>query len=228
MVLGLESAVFQEDKLIGCGWKNVEAMEAGKVGGGGLRATVAPVGKRWGRRGKMVKKREEIEKQRMVHIAVERNRRKQMNEYLCVLRSMMPSSYTQRGDQASIVGGTIKFVKELEQLVQWLEGKKQRHEHICYSGQDYSGESKVEVRVIERYANIKMRAENRPKQLLKVALELHSLQLLILHVNVTTIRQMVFYCFSVKIEDECELNTVGEITAAVNQMFQRILVEKGD
>ncbi|XP_023001192.1 transcription factor bHLH94-like isoform X2 [Cucurbita maxima] len=200
MVLGLESAVFQEDKLIG---------------------------KRWRGRGKMVKKREEIEKQRMVHIAVERNRRKQMNEYLCVLRSMMPSSYTQRGDQASIVGGTIKFVKELEQLVQWLEGKKQRHERICYSGQD-SGESKVEVRVIESYANIKMRAENRPKQLLKVALELHSLQLLILHVNVTTIRQMVFYCFSVKIGDECELNTVGEITAAVNQMFQRILMEKGD
>ena len=114
---------------------------------------------------------------------------------------MIRKGFNLQGDQASIVGGTIKLVKELEQLVQWLEGKKQRHEHICYAGQDYSGESKVEVRVIESYANIKIRAENRPKQLLKVALELHSLQLLILHVNVTTIHQMVFYCFSVKVRD---------------------------
>jgi hypothetical protein len=32
----------------------------------------------------------------MTHIAVERNRRKQMNEYLAVLRSLMPPSYVQR------------------------------------------------------------------------------------------------------------------------------------
>lgn len=42
------------------------------------------------------KNREELENQRMTHIAVERNRRKQMNEYLTVLRSLMPSSYVQR------------------------------------------------------------------------------------------------------------------------------------
>ncbi|CAI0454101.1 unnamed protein product [Linum tenue] len=54
----------------------------------------------------------------MTHIAVERNRRKQMNDYLALLRSLMPSSYVQRGDQASIIGGAINFVKELEQLLQ--------------------------------------------------------------------------------------------------------------
>jgi hypothetical protein len=32
----------------------------------------------------------------MTHIAVERNRRRQMNEYLAVLRSLMPPSYAQR------------------------------------------------------------------------------------------------------------------------------------
>lgn len=53
-------------------------------------------GRRKRRRGKMVKNSEEIENQRMTHIAVERNRRKQMNEYLSMLRTMMPSSYTQR------------------------------------------------------------------------------------------------------------------------------------
>ncbi|KAM0834472.1 hypothetical protein ACQ4PT_063580 [Festuca glaucescens] len=47
-----------------------------------------------------------------------------MNEYLAALRSLMPPSYSQRGDQASIVAGAINFVKELEQRVQSLEAHK--------------------------------------------------------------------------------------------------------
>ncbi|XP_009623659.1 transcription factor FAMA isoform X2 [Nicotiana tomentosiformis] len=73
-----------------------------------------------------VKTTEEVESQRMTHIAVERNRRKQMNEHLRVLRSLMPGSYVQRGDQASIIGGAIEFVRELEQLLQCLESQKRR------------------------------------------------------------------------------------------------------
>ncbi|XP_021274308.1 transcription factor bHLH94-like isoform X1 [Herrania umbratica] len=76
------------------------------------------------RRTKSVKNKEDIENQRMTHIAVERNRRRQMNDYLAVLKSMMPASYVQRGDQASIIGGAINFVKELEQLLQSLEARK--------------------------------------------------------------------------------------------------------
>jgi hypothetical protein len=37
-----------------------------------------------------------VESQRRTHIAVERNRRRQMNDYLAALRSLMPSSYAQR------------------------------------------------------------------------------------------------------------------------------------
>lgn len=48
------------------------------------------------RRPRVCKNKEEAETQRMAHIAVERNRRKQMNEHLAVLRSMMPESYIQR------------------------------------------------------------------------------------------------------------------------------------
>lgn len=47
-------------------------------------------------RTRMRKNKEEINNQRMTHIAVERNRRKLMNEYLSVLRSLMPDSYVQR------------------------------------------------------------------------------------------------------------------------------------
>ncbi|KAJ8755495.1 hypothetical protein K2173_019293 [Erythroxylum novogranatense] len=78
------------------------------------------------KRPRAIKTSEEVESQRMTHIAVERNRRKQMNEHLRVLRSLMPGSYVQRGDQASIIGGAIEFVRELEQLLQCLESQKRR------------------------------------------------------------------------------------------------------
>jgi hypothetical protein len=107
------------------------AENAGGVGGHqedqaavAAAATAVQSGRRKRRRARAAKNKEEVESQRMTHIAVERNRRKQMNEYLAVLRSLMPPSYAQRGDQASIVGGAINFVKELEQLLQSLEARK--------------------------------------------------------------------------------------------------------
>lgn len=45
---------------------------------------------------KAPKNKEEMENQRMTHITVERNRRKQMNQYLSIIRSLMPPSYVQR------------------------------------------------------------------------------------------------------------------------------------
>jgi hypothetical protein len=54
----------------------------------------APASRR--KRPKAAKNQEEMESQRRNHIAVERNRRRQMNEYLAVLRSVMPPSYAQR------------------------------------------------------------------------------------------------------------------------------------
>ncbi|KAJ8551160.1 hypothetical protein K7X08_000530 [Anisodus acutangulus] len=98
-------------------------------------------GRRKRRRTRSCKNKEELENQRMTHIAVERNRRKQMNEYLAVIRSLMPPSYVQRGDQASIIGGAINFVKELEHHLQTLEAqkshskkKKQEEQHSDHHG----------------------------------------------------------------------------------------------
>ena len=48
------------------------------------------------KRARPTKNKEEVENQRMTHIAVERNRRRQMNDHLNVLRSLMPASYIQR------------------------------------------------------------------------------------------------------------------------------------
>ena len=52
--------------------------------------------KRKRKRTKPTKNTEEMESQRMTHITVERNRRRQMNVYLSSLRSLIPSSYILR------------------------------------------------------------------------------------------------------------------------------------
>ncbi|GAU11546.1 hypothetical protein TSUD_345370 [Trifolium subterraneum] len=197
----------------------------------------------------------------MTHIAVERNRRKQMNEYLSVLRSLMPESYVQRGDQASIIGGAINFVKKLEQRLQFLGVQKQKEEKIdtivenknkpfsefftfpqystnvkvlCENSEANHGEiekmgevqastiADVEVSMVESHANLKIRSKKRPKQLLKIVSSLHGMCLTILHLNVTTTDEFVFYSLSVKVEDNCKLGSVDEIAAAVYQMLETI------
>ncbi|XP_076919956.1 transcription factor SPEECHLESS-like isoform X1 [Bidens hawaiensis] len=60
------------------------------------------------------------------HVTVERNWRKTMNVHLAILRSLMPCFYVKRGDQASIIGGVIDYITELQQVLQSLEAKKKR------------------------------------------------------------------------------------------------------
>ncbi|XP_022871345.1 transcription factor bHLH94-like [Olea europaea var. sylvestris] len=234
----------------------------GIFSGGGYSPMVAPAvatSRRKRRRTKSCKNQEEMENQRMTHIAVERNRRRQMNDYLAMLRSLMPPSYAQRGDQASIVGGAINFVKELEQLLQSLEAnnvaKKQHytstHSHLFsnfftfpqYStcptrhGNSTAGSSvndmverrstvaDIEVTMVESHANIKILSKKMPKQLLKIVTGFQSMSLTVLHLNITTVDQLVLYSISVKVEDDCQLSTVNEIASAVHDMVGMIQEE---
>ncbi|XP_010916699.1 transcription factor bHLH94 [Elaeis guineensis] len=224
----------------------------------------AAAGRRKRRRAKSVKNKEEVESQRMIHIAVERNRRKQMNEYLAVLRSLMPSSYVQRGDQASIIGGAINYVKELEQLLQSLEVQKRLKQRSdatglvhpfanffafpqyssCSSGgsttthtssnhnianemavENRSAMADIEVTMVESYANLKVLSRRWPKQLLKMVMGLQNMRLTTLHLNVTTVDQLVLYSFSLKVEDDCQFTSVDDIATAVYQMLGRIQEE---
>ncbi|XP_059642627.1 transcription factor bHLH94-like [Cornus florida] len=230
--------------------------DEGYFAGAGYTKSVAPVPnscRRKRRRTKNCKNEKDVENQRMTHIAVERNRRKQMNDYLAVLRSLMPPSYAQRGDQASIVGGAINFVKELEQLLQFLEAHKQlsqqQSSNMGYSpfftnffhSPQYSTRStrqnnsvadatrepvaEIEVNMADTHADIKVLTKRRPRQLLKMVTGLHSLGLTILHLNVTTVDHMVLYSFSVKVEDDCQLSTVNEIANVVHEMVDKIQKE---
>ncbi|KAE8693677.1 60S acidic ribosomal protein P1-1 isoform 1 [Hibiscus syriacus] len=195
------------------------------------------------KRTKEAKNKEEVESQRMTHIAVERNRRRQMSDYLNSLRSLMPPYYIQRGDQASIIGGAIDFVKELEQLLQSLEAQKRmrgfeesnnindnfmskfamesedgnRGDEI--KAENKSGAAEVEVNVIHNHVNLKIQCPRRAGQLVQAIVTLESLRLTVLHLNITTSQASVLYSFNLKMEDDSELRSADEIAAAVHQIF---------
>lgn len=76
-------------------------------------ATLAQAKNNKRKRPRTVKTNEEVESQRMTHIAVERNRRRQMNEHLRVLRSLMPGSYVQRVISFSFLAKFVHFIFNL-------------------------------------------------------------------------------------------------------------------
>jgi len=97
-----------------CNVNSSPSLKTGEVFG--AREADAPVEiapRRKRRRTKCCKNKEEVESQRMTHIAVERNRRKQMNEYLAVLRSLMPASYAQRVCHCFLFSYTISVLHHL-------------------------------------------------------------------------------------------------------------------
>ncbi|KAL2490209.1 Transcription factor bHLH [Abeliophyllum distichum] len=185
--------------------------------------------------------KEETENQRMTHIAVERNRRRLMNDHLNSLRSLMPPTYVQRGDQASIIGGAIDFLKELEQLLESLEAQKRLKTGCCDTvptskwevqeedsirGDLLTVESKspsadVQVTVIQNHVNLKIQCMRRHGQLLNAILAFESLKLTVLHLNVTSLDDsLVHYSFSLKVEEDCKMGgSAAEIAGAVHQIF---------
>ncbi|XP_038889530.1 transcription factor bHLH67 isoform X2 [Benincasa hispida] len=173
------------------------------------------------KRSKPTKDKEEVESQRMTHIAVERNRRRQMNDHLNVIKSLIPTSYIQRGDQASIIGGAIDFVKELEQLLESLEAlRKERKgaETGCKGEQSEAGVAsngrigegvcaelksevaEIEVTMIQTHVNLKIKCPKRQGQLLKAIVALEDLRLTVLHLNITTSQATaaMLYSFNLK------------------------------
>ncbi|XP_020678032.1 transcription factor bHLH94-like [Dendrobium catenatum] len=177
---------------------------AAAIGGG--------ISKKKRRRLKRCKNKEEAESQRMTHIAVERNRRRQMNDYLSVLRSIMPASYVHKSDQASIIGGAISYVKELEYLLQTLEAQKKISHPLTFLSSDQDRNTNkmeemeamdaaadIEVTMVESHANLKVLSKKQPRQLMKMVIGLQNLSLTTLHLNLTTINEMVLYSFSLKV-----------------------------
>ncbi|KAG0453333.1 hypothetical protein HPP92_025997 [Vanilla planifolia] len=192
--------------------------------------------------------RVEAESQRMTHIVVERNRRRLMNDQLSALRSLMPSSFVQRGDQASIIGGAIDFVKELEQLFLLLQAEKTARtaskteenwspassaasgffispQYRGYSlarrgGEDDEAGVDVEATVVQGHVNLKVAGRRREGQLMRAIAAMEDLRLTVLHLTITSLDTLsILYSINLKVEDDCRLRTADEIAAAVHRIF---------
>lgn len=57
----------------------------------------------------------------------------------------------------------------------------------------------IEVTLVEGHANFKVLSKKRPMQLLKMVVAITNLHLTILHLNVTTLDEVVLYSFSAKV-----------------------------
>ncbi|CAA6656099.1 unnamed protein product [Spirodela intermedia] len=182
----------------------------------------------------------EMESQRMTHIAVERSRRKLMNEHLSSLRNIIPPYFIQMGDQASIIAGTIEYVKQLEQLLQSLLSERgerdRRHTYFSstspltsiYPSPKYTihtsrspttTEVDVAATVVQSHVNLTVLSRQKPGQLLRAVSELENLHLSVLHLSVTSFDSSVLFSLNLKIEEECKLGSTDEITAVAHQIF---------
>lgn len=61
----------------------------------------------------------------------------------------------------------------------------------------------IEVTMVESYANLKVLSRRWPRQLLKMVMGLQNMRLTTLHLNVTTVEQLVLYSFSLKVSWWC-------------------------
>ncbi|XP_065859320.1 transcription factor MUTE [Euphorbia lathyris] len=184
----------------------------------------------------------------MSHIAVERNRRRQMNEHLKVLRSLTPCFYIKRADQASIIGGVIDFIKELHQVLQALESKKRRKsispspspkplqltssiqqpDHTLLYGQENvndltaaccnSSVADVEAKISGSNVILKIISKRIPGQIVRIIHVLESFSFQVLNLNISSMEDTVLYSFVVQIGLECQLS-VEELAVEVQKSF---------
>ncbi|KAF3659695.1 Transcription factor MUTE [Capsicum baccatum] len=182
----------------------------------------------------------------MSHIAVERNRRRQMNENLKILRSLTPCFYIKRGDQASIIAGVIEFIKELHLVLQSLEAKKRRKSLSPSPGPSTprplqlsptpestftinnnfkelgaccnSPVADVEAKISGSNVMLRTISKRIPGQIVKIINVLEKLSFEILHLNISTMQDTVLYSFVIKIGLECQLS-VEELAVEVQKSF---------
>ncbi|XP_052191231.1 transcription factor MUTE [Diospyros lotus] len=183
----------------------------------------------------------------MSHIAVERNRRRQMNEHLKVLRSLTPCFYIKRGDQASVIGGVIEFIKELHQVLHTLESKKRRKTLNPSPGPSprslqltpqqpdspfrltennlkelaaccNSPVANVEAKISGSNVILKTISRRIPGQVTRIISVLEKLSFEILHLSISSMEDTVLYSFVIKIGLECQLS-VEELATEVQKSF---------
>lgn len=173
-----------------------------------------------------------------------------MNEHLKVLRSLTPCFYIKRvilslslalytcgqvfyyfydvqGDQASIIGGVIEFIKELHQVLQSLESKKRRKslspspspsprpillqpipqldstfglENVKELGACCNSPvADIEAKISGSNVLLKVISRPIPGQIMRIISVLERLSFEVLHLNISSMEDTVLYSFVIKV-----------------------------
>nr|GLL39594.1 transcription factor bHLH96-like [Ipomoea trifida] len=165
------------------------------------------------------------------------NRRQQINANLSYLHSLLPESYIQKGDEASILGGAINYVKELEEELQVLCAKNSTTNLLEDVGSGASDDCRgyqlstpsgdhIQVTMAgENHVDLKLHSKWRPKLLPRFISQIESLMLTVLHFNLSRADQFVLCSLSLKVEDGSKYTSVKRIATVVNRIMARIQEE---
>ncbi|XP_021904851.1 transcription factor MUTE, partial [Carica papaya] len=161
-----------------------------------------------------------------------------------------PCFYIKRGDQASIIGGVIEFIKELHHVLQALESKKQRMKSVsprapvvhhpqldqrCFGHESFkeigascnSPLADVEAKISGPNVVLKVISRRIPGQVVKIITVLEKLSFEILHLNISSMEDTVLCSFVIKIGLECHLS-LEELALEVQQSFYSESVHAND
>ncbi|KAK8954961.1 Transcription factor MUTE [Platanthera zijinensis] len=139
-----------------------------------------------------------------------------------------------QGDQASVIGGAIEFIKEMQQLFHSLERKKKRRRSLSPTPSPKppslaagelaafcrSAAADVEAKISGSNVMLKTLSKRIPGQVVRIVAVLERQAFEILHLNISTVEDTVLYSFVIKIGLQCQLS-VEELALEVQHSFSQ-------
>ncbi|KAG5399516.1 hypothetical protein IGI04_014123 [Brassica rapa subsp. trilocularis] len=117
----------------------------------------------------------------------------------------------------------ISHIVVLEQIIQSLESQKKTQQSSGVENRVQEDETcvpSIETTVIQNHVNLRVVCRKRQGGLSRGIISLEKLRLTVLHLNISTLsRFYVSYCFNLKMEDGCELESADEIKKVAHQIF---------
>lgn len=167
------------------------------------------------------------------HIMAERKRREKLSQRFIALSAIVPG--LKKMDKASVLGDAIKYVKQLQERLKYLEDQAPKTVSVAVqksNGVTLPSDSKkdnsegqqpdIEVRMIDKNVLIRMHCEKRRGLLLKSLGELEKLQLSIVNANILLFTETTLdLTFTAQMEEGCEL-TADDIMKALHDFFKRL------
>eukprot|EP00250_Pteridium_aquilinum_P035275 c9056_g1_i1 orf=661-1893(-) len=167
------------------------------------------------------------------HIMAERKRREKLSQRFIALSAIVPG--LKKMDKASVLGDAIKYVKQLQERLKYLEDQApktvsvavQKSNGVTLPSDSQKDNSEgqqpdIEVRMIDKNVLIRVHCEKRKGLLLKSLGELEKLQLSIVNANILVFTETTLdLTFTAQMEEGCEL-TADDIMKALHDFFKRL------